>query len=302
MSDHNFVPAFCKLSDKELGEIESAVYAKLDSCDLCSRKCRIDRRIKTGWCRGGMLAKVSSYGPHFGEEAVLVGRYGSGTIFFAGCNLGCCFCQNYDISHLDYGREVSPRTLADMMLELQAEGCHNINLVTPSHFVAQIVGAIRIAARDGLHLPIVYNCGGYESIETLGLLQGIVDIYMPDFKFASKASSERYLKAPDYPEVCMASIREMHRQVGDLLIEDGLARRGLLVRHLLMPGHLDDSVKVFKFIAEEISPNTFINIMDQYRPCFKASEFSEIDRRISIDEFQAAIEAAERVGLRRIYY
>lgn len=248
------------------------------------------------------MARVSSYGPHFGEEEPLVGRSGSGTIFFAGCNLGCCFCQNYDISHLDLGREVDPRTLADMMLELQADGCHNINLVTPSHFVPQIISALRIAARCGLRIPIVYNCGGYESTETLRLLEGIVDIYMPDFKFANRTSSERYLKAPDYPEVCKASIREMHRQVGDLVIDDGLARKGLLVRHLLMPGHLDDSVSIFRFIAQEISPNTFINIMDQYRPCFLASDFLEIDRRISIGEFQAAIDAAMREGLTRIYY
>ncbi len=302
MSEHRYIPVFASLSDAEFAEIEKAALSKLNSCDLCARRCNVDRRVKTGWCRGGMLAKVSSYGPHFGEEAPLVGKFGSGTIFFTGCNLGCCFCQNYDISHLDHGNEVSSRTLANMMLELEADGCHNINLVTPSHFVPQIISAIRIAARDGLRIPIVYNCGGYESIETLRLLERIVDIYMPDFKFASKESSKRYMQAPDYPEVCKASTKEMHRQVGDLVIEDGLARRGLLVRHLLMPGHLDDSTRIFKFIAEEISPDTFINIMDQYRPCFKASQYPEIDRRISISEFQAAIEAAKKCGLRRIYY
>lgn len=302
MSEQKSSPAFTLLSDQQFDQIEKRVYGRLACCDLCARKCRVNREEKKGWCRGGIMAKVSSYGPHFGEEEPLVGRSGSGTIFFAGCNLGCCFCQNYDISHLDFGKEVSPRALADMMLELQANRCHNINLVTPSHFVPQIISAIRIAARDGLRLPIVYNCGGYESTETLKLLEPIVDIYMPDFKFANATSSERYLKAPDYPEVCKAALREMHRQVGDLVIEDGLAMRGLLVRHLLMPGHLNDSIKIFKFIAEEISPNTFINIMDQYRPCFLASDFAEIDRRISIEEFQAAIDEARKAGLRRIYY
>jgi putative pyruvate formate lyase activating enzyme len=277
--------------------------SRLKQCDLCPRLCRVDRTAgEVGFCRGGMTAKISSYGPHFGEESPLVGSRGSGTIFLTGCNLGCCFCQNYDISHLDHGREATADGLALMMLDLQEGGCHNINFVTPTHFVPQIVEAIETAAERGLSVPVVYNCGGYESVETLRLLEGIVDIYMPDFKFAGPESAAKYLNAADYPDVARAALLEMHRQVGDLVVKDGLARRGLLVRHLVMPGHLEDSREVFRFLATRISPQTFVNVMEQYRPCYEADRFPEIARPLGADEFRSALELAGEVGLTRIYY
>jgi putative pyruvate formate lyase activating enzyme len=259
-----------------------------------------------GWTAGILpgrgYARVASYGPHFGEEGPLVGRRGSGTIFFSGCNLGCCFCQNYEISHLSEGREVSSDELAAIMLELQESGCHNINLVTPTHFAPQIVAALREAAAAGLGLPIVYNCGGYESVKTLRLLDGIIDIYMPDFKFWSGTRSERYLSAPDYPDVARSALKEMHRQVGDLTIKDGLAVRGLLVRHLVMPGGLGDSAEVFRFLARELSDTTFTNVMDQYRPCYRSTDFPEIAGRLEREDFKTALQLARDAGLKRIYY
>ncbi len=296
-------PAYRRLlSGSAFEEIETRALERLRSCNLCPRNCGVDRlKGELGFCRGPRLAKVSSYGPHFGEERPLVGRNGSGTIFFTGCNLRCCFCQNYDISHFDRGREVTAPELAEMMLALEAGGCHNINLVTPTHFVPQIISSLKIAASMGLSIPVVYNCGGYEAIETLRLLEGIVDIYMPDFKFMSQASSKRYLNASDYPQVAKAALKEMHRQVGDLVIKDGIALRGLLVRHLVMPSHLDDSREIFRLIATEISPSTFVNVMDQYRPCHEADRFPEIARRISVEEFERALDYARKEGLERIY-
>jgi putative pyruvate formate lyase activating enzyme len=262
----------------------------------------VDRTAgERGFCKGGPGAAVASSGPHFGEEAPLVGRRGSGTIFFAGCNLGCLFCQNYEISHLAEGSEVDTETLAGMMLDLQDRGCHNINLVTPTHFVPQIVAAVKRAAERGLGLPIVYNSGGYETPAALRLLDGIVDIYMPDFKFRDVRASQRYLGAPDYPGVAEAALREMHRQVGDLVIKDGLALRGLLVRHLVMPGHTDDSREVFRFLAEEISVTTFVNVMGQYRPCYRSAEFPEIAGRLASGEHRLALRLAREMGLKRIY-
>ena len=247
------------------------------------------------------MPRVASYGPHYGEESPLVGRYGSGTVFLAGCNLGCCFCQNYEISHLAEGREVSVEDLSAIMIELEAGGCHNINIVTPTHFVPQILRAVAAAAARGLSVPIVYNCGGYESIETLRLLENVVDIYMPDLKFLKGASSDKYCGAPDYPAVAERAIREMHRQVGDLVVKNQLAKRGLLVRHLVMPGQLDDSKRVFEFLATEISPETFVNVMDQYRPCFNAGRFPEIATKLKRGEFTSALEAAREAGLKRVY-
>jgi putative pyruvate formate lyase activating enzyme len=291
------------LASGRLRTLVDLAKSTLKCCDLCPRLCRVDRTAgELGFCGGGEMAKVSSYGPHFGEESPLVGSRGSGTIFLAGCNLRCCFCQNYDISHLGHGRETVADELALMMLRLEEGGCHNINFVTPTHFVPQIIEAIEIAAEQGLSVPIVYNCGGYESVETLKILEGIVDIYMPDFKFAGRESAEKYFSAPDYPEVARAALKEMHRQVGDLIIKDGLARRGLLVRHLVMPEHLADSLEVFKFLATEISPETFVNVMEQYRPCHEADRFPEIARRLEADEFRSALKLAQEGGLKRIYY
>ncbi len=273
------------------------------SCTLCPRSCGVDRLSgEEGFCGAGSLARVSSAGPHYGEESPLVGSYGSGTIFFAGCNLGCCFCQNYDISHDRRGRDVAAADLAGMMLGLEASGCHNINLVTPTHFVPQILEALKIAIAGGLHTPLVYNCGGYESVETLLLLEDVVDIYMPDFKFWSAVDSKRYLEAPDYPEVCRAALKEMHRQVGDLSVKNGLALRGLLVRHLVMPDSLNQTKDIMGFLAREISADTFVNVMEQYRPCYHAGSFPEIDRRLRSDEHAEALRLAGEAGLNRVYY
>jgi putative pyruvate formate lyase activating enzyme len=275
---------------------------KLARCDLCPRSCGVDRTAgELGFCRGGEVPRVSSYGPHYGEERPLVGRYGSGTIFFAGCNLGCCFCQNYEISHLGHGRETGVEDLSLMMVELEESGCHNINLVTPTHFVPQIIRAVMAAATRGLSVPIVYNCGGYENVETLKLLENIVDIYMPDLKFLNGASSGKYCGAPDYPAVSKAAIKEMHRQVGDLIVKNGLAKRGLVVRHLVMPGQLEDSKRIFEFLAAEVSVETFVNVMDQYRPCYNAGRFPEIAGRLDAGEFRSALEAAREAGLKRVY-
>ncbi len=272
----------------------------LSPCRLCPRNCKAMRlEGQTGFCGIGREAVVSSYGPHFGEERPLVGRHGSGTIFFAGCNLGCLFCQNYDISHLRSGEEVSTEYIASIMLALEERGCHNVNFVTPTHVSPQIMEATRIARKKGLSVPAVYNCGGYESVETLKLLEGTIDIYMPDAKYAHPRWAEKFSRAGDYPEVMKAALKEMHRQVGDLFTEDGIAVRGLLVRHLVMPNNVAGSREVIDFIAGEISPNTYINIMDQYHPCYKAGEFfGEIDRRITREEFNDACTYAREKGLR----
>jgi putative pyruvate formate lyase activating enzyme len=244
---------------------------------------------------------VASYGPHHGEEAPLRGWRGSGTIFFAWCNLRCVFCQNWDISQQGMGRAMSPAELAEMMLELQAMGCHNINLVSPSHVVAQILAAVAIAARRGLHLPLVYNTGGYDSLEALALLDGVVDIYMPDMKYADSAIAHRYSHVRDYCDVNRAAVKEMHRQVGDLVLDDrGIAQRGLLVRHLVLPNDLAGTEQVIEFLAREISPATYLNLMDQYRPCYRAAEHPPLDRRLTGPEYHAALAAAHHAGLHRL--
>ncbi|MGQ9456412.1 MAG: radical SAM protein [Armatimonadota bacterium] len=259
-------------------------------------------------CGVGADAVVSSYGPHFGEESVLVGRFGSGTVFFAGCNLKCVFCQNYHISHLRQGHVVSSMELADIMMGLADRGCHNINLVTPTHQVVQIVRAIAIARNRGLNIPIVYNCGGYESVEVLELLEGIIDIYMPDIKYGSNESGERYSGIHDYWDRCREAIREMHRQVGDLQIADvrldggqrvRIARRGLLVRHLVLPNGLAYTAEVVKFLSQEISKDTYVNIMSQYRPEWHAMRFPELNRRITHYEYAGALREAQLAGLHR---
>lgn len=244
---------------------------------------------------------VSSYGPHFGEEAPLVGRNGSGTIFFSYCNLHCVFCQNYTISQLGEGEPVARETLASMMLSLQDRGCHNINLVSPTHVVPYILEALDIAAAKGLHLPLVYNTGGYDAIETLKLLDGIVDIYMPDMKYSDGKTAERLSSIKDYPKINRAAVKEMHRQVGDLkLDEDGIAQRGLLVRHLVLPNGLAGTQAIVKFLANEVSTNTYLNIMSQYRPCHKAFEIPGLDRSPRDQEFSDAIKLAHQQGLHRL--
>jgi putative pyruvate formate lyase activating enzyme len=244
---------------------------------------------------------VSSYGPHFGEEAPLVGGHGSGTIFFAYCNLKCTFCQNYTISHLGEGTEVTRDELAGMMLSLQAQGCHNINLVSPTHVVPHILAALEIAARKGLSVPLVYNTGGYDSLETLRLLDGIVDIYMPDMKYADARIAEQLSGIKDYPRANQAAVREMYRQVGNLQIdEQGVAERGLLVRHLVLPNRLAGTEEVIRFLAQEVSRDTYLNIMAQYHPCYKAFDLPQLSRRITDKEFSEAIEWAHRYGLNRL--
>jgi putative pyruvate formate lyase activating enzyme len=298
----DFVAAYLRISRGELQEKIRRAEEILKDCALCPRNCGVDRTAgQVGFCRTADRPIVSSYNPHFGEERPLVGRYGSGTIFFANCNLGCIFCQNWSISHLGEGGTISFEQLADIMLALQNYGCHNINLVTPTHQVPMILRALEIAIDRGLNLPIVYNCGGYESIETLRILDGVIDIYMPDFKYADPEVAERYSKAKDYPSVARSALREMHRQVGDLLIDErGIALRGLLVRHLVLPGGLAGTEEVVRFLADEISPNTYTNIMDQYHPCFKAIDHPPLDRRITIEEYRMAVKAAREAGLRRL--
>jgi putative pyruvate formate lyase activating enzyme len=288
------------------GELASRVRAAqqhLEDCDLCARYCHVNRLegVTGAVCRTGERAVVHSYGPHHGEEDPLRGWRGSGTIFFSWCNLRCVFCQNWEISHKGMGREVEPEELAGMMLELQAQGCHNINLVSPSHVVAQIVAAVAIAAHEGLRLPLVYNTGGYDSLEALRLLDGVVDIYMPDMKYGDSRLARKYSKVRDYVERNQDAVREMHRQVGDLVIDGrGIARRGLLVRHLVLPHNIAGTEQVLDFLAHEISTNTYLNLMDQYRPCYRADEYAELDRMISVSEYEAALAAAARLGLYRL--
>jgi len=271
----------------------------LRSCALCPHLCRVDRLAgELGLCATGAEPVIASAGPHFGEEPPLVGRGGSGTIFFTGCNLGCVFCQNYEISHLRDGRQISRGDLAEIMLDLQRVGCHNVNWVTPTHQVPAIFAALKTARARGLRLPTVFNCGGYERPEVLRLLEGQVQIYMPDAKFLSAETAGRYTTAPDYPQAMKSALREMHRQVGDLEIRDGLAVRGLLVRHLVMPGGADESVAILDFIAREISPDTYVNVMDQYHPAGRARDFPELARRITSQEYLRVRRHAEKLGLR----
>jgi len=273
-------------------------YRLASPCRICPRLCEVDRPAgETGYCGVGALPLVASAGPHYGEEGPLVGRGGSGTIFLGGCNLGCVFCQNYSISHGREGDPTEPADIARVMLQLQRRGCENMNFVTPTHVTPWLMEAVRLARLDALTLPIVYNCGGYERLETLRLLEGTVDIYMPDAKYWEPAQAARYSNAPDYPEVMRAALKEMHRQVGDLQIANGVARRGLLIRHLVMPAGVAGSRQVLDFIAKEISPRSYVNVMDQYRPCYRAHEFATIARRPSAEEYREAREHALRLGL-----
>jgi putative pyruvate formate lyase activating enzyme len=278
-----------------------AAYDLLHSCDLCGRGCAVDRWQELGACHTGVRAVVSSYGPHFGEEDPLRGSRGSGTIFFGWCNLSCRYCQNHDISQRGNGTEVEPEDLARMMLSLQAQGCHNVNLVSPTHVVPQILAATLIAAHAGLRLPLVYNTGGYDSPATLALLGSVVDVYMPDMKYADASVALQFSGVQDYPAVNQAAVSEMHRQVGDLVLdEEGVAQRGLLVRHLVLPCDLAGTETVARFLAERISRNTYINVMDQYRPCHEAGQLPPLDRPITRGEWQRALDAVGEAGLSRL--
>jgi putative pyruvate formate lyase activating enzyme len=273
-----------------------------DRCRVCPRLCKVDRlNDQPGLCRVGRRAVVASCFAHFGEEDCLRGVCGSGTIFFSGCNLRCVFCQNHEISWQLQGERVTPRRLARMMLELQRLGCHNINWVTPEHVVPQILEALPLAVDAGLRLPTVYNTSAYDSPESLALMDGVVDVYMPDFKLWSPELSRRYLAKRDYAEVARHSVLEMKRQVGDLVLDEhGMARRGLLVRHLVMPGLLDETEAIMRFIATELGPGTYVNLMAQYYPAGRTSEFPEIDRHLHRSEFERALELADELGLRRL--
>ena len=278
-----------------------ALESRMRSCDLCPHRCHVDRMEgERGTCKTGAKPLVSAVQPHFGEERPLVGRGGSGTIFFTGCNLDCIFCQNYDISHLGRGEEVSYKELASMMLTLQDRGCHNINLVSPSHQVYAITRSLLTAIPEGLHLPIVYNSGGYDSVETLQLLENVVDIYMPDFKYMDPEAAGELSGAPDYPQVAVQALREMHRQVGDLVTDErGVAYGGLLVRHLVLPNDMARTEKVLDELVK-ISPRTYVNIMDQYRPEYRARECFDLRRRVTLDEYHHAINYARSKGLYRL--
>jgi putative pyruvate formate lyase activating enzyme len=275
----------------------------LADCDLCARACHVNRLegIAGAVCRTGERARVHGAGPHFGEEDPLSGTRGSGTIFFSWCNLRCDFCQNWTISRRGDGADVAPEELAALMLELQDRGCHNVNLVSPSHVVAQVLAALVIAAEHGLALPLVWNTGGYDSLETLGLLDGVVDIYMPDMKFSEEAVARRLSHIPDYPEVNRAGVREMYRQVGDLALdEDGIAVRGLLVRHLLLPNGLAGTEKVLEFLAREISTNTYLNLMGQFHPAYRSRDIDPLARPVTRAERDEALALAAAVGLTRL--
>jgi putative pyruvate formate lyase activating enzyme len=296
-------PAYLALHRSgELKQRARMALARLEECDLCPRRCRVDRRTTRdgAGCRTGEHAVVYSYGSHHGEEDPLRGWGGSGTIFFSWCSLRCVYCQNWEISQRGSGGEVGPRQLAEMMLRLQSQGCHNINLVTPSHVIPQILAAVSGAADAGLRLPLVYNTGGYDSTETLRLLDGIIDIYMPDMKYGDDETAFRLSGIKGYVEVNRSAVREMHRQVGDLVLDDsGVAARGLLIRHLVLPAGLAGTEQVLSFVAREISTGTYVNLMAQYRPCYRAGEFPALSEALSREEYGKAVRLLSALGLRR---
>jgi len=322
-------PSYLNLSKTELNQRIEKLFRILENCEICPRKCHVNRIKKTtthpppegpakregggrvesqpsagplGYCQLGFLPKVSASHPHFGEESPLVGKFGSGTIFFTSCNLSCVYCQNYEISQLRIGEEISFEKLSQMMIDLQERGCHNINLVTPTPQVPQILKSLSIAIDSGLKIPLVYNTSSYDSIEVLKLLDGIIDIYLPDARYSDDKISLKYSNAPKYFEIMKKAIKEMHRQVGDLVLDkDGIAVRGIIVRHLVLPNGLAGSEKNFEFLSKEISKDTFLNIMDQYCPYFKAFQYPELSRRITDEEFQETIKLAKKFGLKRLY-
>ena len=287
----------------ELARREEALWELYSPCRLCPRLCGVNRAAgESGACTSASSFRVASFGPHHGEEAPLRGRRGSGTIFFSHCNLLCIFCINWEIAHRGGGRYTTPAELADMMLDLQRRGCHNINLVTPSHIVPHLISALRLAIAEGLHIPLLYNSSGYDPLEVIQLLDGIVDIYLPDFKFQDAEVAARFTQgAPDYPRHAAAAVKEMHRQVGDLHIVDGLAQSGVLIRHLVMPENLAGTDKFVRWVANELSPNTHVNIMSQYTPMFRANEFPPLDRRLTQAEFSQAMTWAREAGLHNFH-
>jgi putative pyruvate formate lyase activating enzyme len=300
-------PSYLRLGTDELAERGRRALVLLgeERCAVCPRLCKVGRLAdQKGLCAIGRQAVVASYFAHFGEENCLRGWNGSGTIFFSGCNLRCVFCQNHDISWEVGGERVTPARLAEMMLELQAQGCHNVNWVTPEHVVPQILEAVPLAVAGGLRLPIVYNTSSYDSLDSLRLMDGVVDVYMPDFKVWTREAARRYLRRPEYAEVARETVKEMHRQVGPLVLgEDGLARRGLLLRHLVMPGMLAETEAILRFVAEELGPDTYVDLMAQYYPAGLVGGngrdgYQEIDRHLHREEYLRAVEVGRDLGLR----
>lgn len=271
----------------------------LESCCICPRKCRVNRLDnQKGFCRVGLKPKVCSFMPHHGEEPPISGRHGSGTIFFSGCNMSCAYCQNYEISQWDEGKEIEFEELASFMLQLQDMGCHNINLVTPTHVMPQILKSLKIAISQGLKIPVVYNTGGYELAEIINLLDGVVDIYLPDMRYADNEMAIKYSSAPDYPEFNQNALKEIQRQVGVAQLDkEGIITRGLIIRHLVLPNNISGTDKIMKFIAEELSADTYISLMSQYFPCHKAGQFKEIARRITYGEYENAKYSLKEYGL-----
>jgi putative pyruvate formate lyase activating enzyme len=298
-----FEPAYLRtLKDGTFADRVLQARDLLKDCGVCPRNCRVNRLAgETGFCEVGAAIMVSSANPHFGEEEPLTGTGGSGTVFLTSCNLKCLFCQNYEISNRMEGQELDTSAVGGLMLGLQRLGCHNINFVTPSHVVPQIMDAVYWAATNGLRVPLVYNTGGYDSVETLKLLDGIVDMYMPDLKFMDSTICRDLMDAPDYPEVACKAIVEMHRQVGDLEIDErGIAVRGLLVRHLVMPDDMAGTRQAMRFLATEVSRNTYVNIMNQYRPCGRAYDHPGIDRSVTREEYTRAVQIAREEGMERL--
>lgn len=296
-------PSYLNLSKKELESRIEKLLKILKNCEICPRKCHVNRLAgEMGFCKLGTLPQVSAFHPHFGEESVLVGKHGSGTIFFTSCNLSCIYCQNYEISQLRIGKEISFKELALMMMRLQSLGCHNINLVSPTSHVPAIVKSLATARDMGLNLPLVYNTNTYDAVNILKLLDGIIDIYMPDAKYSDDRLALKYSDAQNYFEIMKQAIKEMHKQVGDLVVsKEGIAVKGLLVRQLVLPNNIAGSQKIFEFLAKQISQNTFLNIMDQYWPCHKAKDFPELNRPITKEEYSQAIQLALKAGLKRFY-
>ncbi len=295
----NPYPSYKNLTIHELAKRADKAEAMLKACNLCPRVCGVDRTAgEKGYCNTGDKLFVSSWGPHMGEERPITGHYGSGTIFFGNCNLGCKFCQNWEISHEGEGTLMTEEALSDVMIDLQRRRCHNINLVTPTHQMPMILRSLVYAAERGLVIPIVYNCGGYESLEAIRLLEGIVDIYMPDLKFADCSVSMKWADAPDYFQKAREAIIEMHRQVGDLVIRNGIAKRGLLIRHLVLPDGQAGTKEIAQFIAREVSLNSYVNVMEQYYPCYKAKGDPVFGRRITRQEYMSAIETMLDAGIK----
>jgi putative pyruvate formate lyase activating enzyme len=290
------------ISDKKFIQIVETLYDILSCCELCGHKCKVDRlKGKRGQCNASYKLKISSYGLHFGEEEPISGYNGSGTIFFSYCNLHCVFCQNYEISHLAEGIEISEEQLVEIMVWLQNKNAHNINLVSPTHFLPQIIKALYLASKQGLNIPIVYNTGGYDNPEVIKLLSEIVDIYMPDMKYSDNENAYKYSSAKDYWEINTSAVKEMYRQVGGLKVDEyRVAYRGLLIRHLVLPNNIAGSKKIIDFIVENLGDDVYLNIMAQYRPCFKAKNYPELNRRITLEEYEEIVNYAISKDIKNI--